>query len=122
VSTKEVGALGEKIAVAHLKKSGYKILEKNFVTHFGEIDIIANDNKIIVFVEVKLRRTAEFGPPAEAVDKRKQAKIIRAALGYVKLKNMRENILRFDVLAIGPEPDKIELIKDAFGASSRYTI
>lgn len=122
MSTREVGALGENIAVSHLKKSGYKILEKNFATHFGEIDIIAKDKKIIAFIEVKLRRTAEFGTPAEAVDKRKQAKIIRAALSYIKLNKLTENIMRFDVIAIGPDPDSIELIKDAFESSNRYTL
>ena len=122
MSTREVGALGEKIAVLYLKKSGYKILETNFATNFGEIDIIAKDKKAIAFIEVKLRRTAEFGMPAEAVDKRKQTKIIKAALGYIKLNKFSEEIVRFDVLAMGPGQDDIELIKDAFWASERYTL
>ncbi len=77
MSTREIGALGEAQAVAYLKKNGYKILETNFSTIFGEIDIIARDKKDIVFIEVKLRRTKEFGFPEEAVNERKQSRIIK---------------------------------------------
>jgi putative endonuclease len=122
VSTRIIGAEGEIQAVKYLKKQGYKIVETNLVTHFGEIDIVANEKKNIVFIEVKLRRTKEFGLPADAVDKRKQSKIIKSALQYIKLKNLTGNNFRFDVLAIGPEPGKIELIKNAFSSDGQYTL
>ena len=122
MSTREIGIQGEAKALKHLKKLGYKIMETNLVTRFGEIDIVARDKKDIAFVEVKLRRTDEFGLPADAVDVRKQSKIIKSALEYVKAKRLAGKNLRFDVLAIGPETEKIELIKDAFSSDGRYTL
>lgn len=122
MSTREIGALGEAQAVAYLKKNGYKILETNFSTIFGEIDIIARDKKDIVFIEVKLRRTKEFGFPEEAVNERKQSRIIKSALSYAKIKRLCSGNMRFDVIAIGPEPGKIELTKDAFSSDGSYTM
>jgi putative endonuclease len=122
MSTRDIGAQGEALALKYLKKSGYKILETNLTTFFGEIDIIAEDGNNIVFVEVKLRNTNEFGVPADAVNKRKQLKIIRSALSYVKTRHLSGGNLRFDVLAIGPEPGMIELIKDAFQSDGSYTL
>jgi len=122
MSTRDVGALGEKQAVRYLKKLGYKILETNLVTRFGEIDVVAADKGCLVFVEVKLRRTKEFGAPSEAVDKRKQEKILRSSIEYVKSRGLVGKDLRFDVLCIGPEPGKIELVTDAFSSGGRYTL
>ena len=122
MSTRDVGAEGETLAVKHLEKLGYRILETNLVTRYGEIDVVAKDRGDLAFVEVKLRKTEEFGIPAAAVNLRKQSKIVRSALSYVKAKRLCGENLRFDVLAIGPEPGKIELIKDAFAASPRYTL
>src|SRR3989344_4703936 len=68
---RQVGALGEKIALSLLRSKGYKILKKNFHTRFGEIDIVAQDGDTLVFVEVKTRHGRAFGLPEEAVGKKK---------------------------------------------------
>lgn len=109
---KFLGRIGENKATNYLKKNGYKILEKNFKTHLGEIDIIAEDGDTLVFVEVKTRTDDSFGAPSEAVDKRKQAKYYKVAEEYIIRHKRTENICRFDVVEI--ENEQINIIKDAF--------
>ncbi len=78
-----LGDRGERAAVRFLKKQGYRILAKQHRNQFGEIDIIAQDGDTNVFVEVKTRTTEKDGQPFEAVDRRKQEKITRAALAWL---------------------------------------
>ncbi|HXX57941.1 MAG TPA: YraN family protein [Thermodesulfovibrionales bacterium] len=109
------GIKGEELAVRFLRKKGYRILRKNFRSPVGEIDIIAEEGKTIVFVEVKTRTDDSFGHPFEAVDTRKKEKLRRAALSY--LKQCKEELpSRFDVLSIEMDGGKsrIEHIIDAF--------
>lgn len=110
-----LGKEGEELALKFLKKNGYRILEKNYRTVFGEIDIIARDKDIIVFIEVKTRADDSFGNPFEAVTYKKREKIRKVALCYLK-KIRKEPPSRFDVLSINIEDGKkqIEHIKDAF--------
>jgi len=111
----KLGQRGEGIALSFLITKGYSIIERNYKTPMGEIDIIARDNETLVFVEVKTRESIEFGLPFESVDRRKRRKIAGVALSYLK----RFDDLppcRFDVLSIyfrngNPE---FELIQDAF--------
>ncbi|MFN3740871.1 MAG: YraN family protein [Thermodesulfovibrionales bacterium] len=112
------GLKGEALAISYLKKKGYKILEKNYRTKFGEIDIIASKDDVVVFIEVKTRSTDAFGAPEESVTTEKQERIKKAALYY--LKNLRTiPALRFDVISIlypvklKQEP-QIEHIEHAF--------
>ncbi|MFV0497759.1 MAG: YraN family protein [Candidatus Fimivivens sp.] len=93
------GALGEQFAAAYLKKQGYCILDTNFNTRFGEIDIIAQRDDILAFVEVKTRAANMLATPATAVTPTKQKKLIKAALQYLQ---MHPNDLqpRFDVVSI----------------------
>jgi putative endonuclease len=102
------GEKGEAIAVGQLKKEGYKIIETNYRTKLGEIDIIAKDEDTIVFVEVKARSSVHFGSPKWAVTPKKQKKISIVALYYLKA--------RFDVVTVTLNQDKprIEIIKNAF--------
>ncbi len=116
-SKQSTGAIGEKLASKFLKKQGYKIVEKNFRTSLGEIDIIALDRGTITFVEVKTRKSTTFGYPQEAVSSKKQKKISQVASMYLNQKNLNSEKARFAVVAILLSPDqtdKIELIKDAF--------
>jgi putative endonuclease len=122
MSTRETGLRGEAIAAGYLRKKGYKLLESNYATRYGEIDIIADDKKCLVFVEVKFRASSAFGGPADAVDKKKQAKMIKSALSYVKARKLSGRDIRFDVLALGPAEGAIELIKDAFSSGGGYTL
>ncbi|MBI4336005.1 MAG: YraN family protein [Candidatus Omnitrophica bacterium] len=111
------GALGEKLAEEFLKRNGYKILARRFLCRFGELDIVAQDSEAIVFVEVKLKASSEFGMPYEAIDRRKQARIVRSAMAFIKRHRLEDYDFRFDVVSIlskeGTKP-QIELIKDAF--------
>jgi putative endonuclease len=95
----ELGQQGEKIALSFLQEKGYRVLHVNWRHRRTEIDIIAMDGEIIVFVEVKTRHTSAFGEPENAVDFKKQRKLIHAANAYV-LKHGIENDARFDVVSI----------------------
>jgi len=99
-----------------LKKNGYKIIEQNYRTPLGEIDIIAREKKIIVFVEVKSRRSVRFGNPKWAVTPQKQRKISRVALQYLKSTRQMNKSARFDVVAVCSNRDEpqIEIVKNAF--------
>ncbi|MEW6609952.1 MAG: YraN family protein [bacterium] len=113
----ELGEKGEALALKHLKRHRYKILEQNYKTRSGEIDIIAKNQEVLAFIEVKTRRGEEFGLPQEAVDIRKQRQMGKVALEYLAKKNLQDIDCRFDIVAITWRPNqkpKIELIKDAF--------
>jgi putative endonuclease len=113
---KVLGIEGENVAVKFLEKKGYRIIRRNYKTHIGEIDIIAQDGNTIVFVEVKTRGNESFGKPFEAVNKRKRQKLKNLALLYLKNQG-REFPVRFDVLSIfcsDKGKKEIEHIKDAF--------
>lgn len=109
---KLLGRIGEGKAQEYLKKQGYKILEKNFKTHIGEIDLICQDGEDLVFVEVKTRIDDVYGMPSEAVDERKQRKYFLVATEYLVRNKKTDCKCRFDVVEI--ENSKINVIKDAF--------
>jgi len=118
MNSRDIGFGKEKEVARVLKDGGYEILETNYKTIFGEIDIIAKEKDCIVFVEVKYRKSSYSGTPQEAVNYKKQEKIIKSALAYMKQKFLKNNI-RFDVVAAGEE--NIEIIKSAFvPASGKY--
>jgi putative endonuclease len=120
-SSTSKGKKGEEIAATFLKKDGYKIIEKNYRSPFGEIDLIAREKKDIVFVEVKLRNSENYGGPLEAVGRTKQRRIVKTALHYIKHKRLENSSFRFDVIAVGPE-NIVEVIKSAFGPDRAYTL
>ncbi len=95
--TKEIGDLGEAAACEYLEGNDYEIVERNFRLKCGEIDIIAKKDETLVFVEVKTRATTTYGQPSEYVDARKQAKIRKTALCFIK--SMDED-MRFDVIEV----------------------
>ncbi len=112
---KILGRSGEDLAARHLAKLGYRILERNYGTRQGEIDLIALDRDTIVFVEVKTRTSNAFGAPELAVNQEKQKRMVKAALGYLKQKKMHQMACRFDVVAIsGGEDPRVEVIRNAF--------
>ena len=110
------GKRGEDLAVVHLQQLGYRILERNYRCPLGEIDIVAKDKGTIVFVEVKSRRTEEFGDPELAVGKTKQRKMTLVSLYYLAQKKDHQVKARFDVVAVKMLRDRTEvkLIQDAF--------
>lgn len=114
MNKRSIGNIGEDIAVKWLvKNKNYNILDRNYSTGYGEIDIIAEDEKALVFIEVKFRNGTDFGYPYEAVNKNKQCRICKAALQYVQKKyNTADINIRFDV---------VELIKKDGVYYIRYT-
>jgi putative endonuclease len=111
----ELGKKGEELAANYLEEEGYKILHRNWRFGKDELDIIAETEKFIVFVEVKSRSTAYFGDPEDAVDKQKQRFMVRAADAYVNQKSIDLEV-RFDIVSIIFEKGKhtIRHIEDAF--------
>lgn len=113
------GRRGERLAAEYLIRLGYEILATNYRYHRNEIDLIARGEGFVVFVEVKLRRSARFGGPAAAVHFRKQAAIASCARGYLHRFGMERAACRFDVIAIdaaaGEEP-RIDHIRNAFAS------
>ncbi len=116
-----IGNIGEDYAVKILKKNKYRIIERNFTVRGGEIDIIAKNGEYLVFVEVKLRKSTDFGRPAEHVGLKKQENIKTAAMLYMK-KIEYDGLCRFDVIEIVGEinakgklmASEVNVIKNAF--------
>jgi len=113
---KQFGKLGEEIAVSVLRKKGYKVIERNFRTRTGEIDIIAKHKGRIVFVEVKSRKSKRYGDPKLAITARKKRKISMVALAYLKKHHTVQTPARFDVVTIqSSNPgETVEIIPNAF--------
>jgi putative endonuclease len=113
------GLFGEELAAAYLGGRGYRILERNFRTRSGEIDLIARDGDTLVFVEVKSRRSEAFGGALSSVDRRKRNRLVRLARHYLQRRGWADRPCRFDLVTIrgedGTDPS-IELLQNAFGA------
>lgn len=114
---RKLGDAGEDLAAAALKKQGYKILERNYRTPLGEIDLIARHRGDLVFVEIKTRRSTRFGQPQEAISAAKQARLQRLAAYYLNQKGLTATDIRFDAVAIVIEAGgpRVDIIPQAFG-------
>lgn len=109
------GKLGEEKAAKYLQKEGYYIKERNYRTKIGEIDIIAVKSNIIAFVEVKTRTNISYGFPYEAVNWKKQDKIIKSSLIYIKQKKLIDFQMRYDIIEVFLNENlRINHIEDAF--------
>ena len=95
-----LGEQGERQAARHLRRLGYRIVARRHRRRYGEIDIIAVDGRTVVFVEVKTRRSAEYGRPAEAVNAHRQSRLTRAALAFLKSHGLLECASRFDIVEV----------------------
>lgn len=116
---RKIGDEYEQMAVIYLRKHGYRIKERNFRCKFGEVDIIAEKGKYLVFIEVKFRSSNVYGTPAEAVNYAKQRRISNVASFYLyKNKYPADTPVRFDVAAISEEG--IRIIENAFPYCGRY--
>ena len=111
------GAWAEHLACRHLEKQGMKLVDKNFLTRFGEIDLVMRDAKMLVFVEVRLRRDHRFGHPAETIGEAKRRRIRRAAELYLTTRS-RGAVppCRFDVVTVTGDRrnQHTEWFRDAF--------
>ncbi|HVN66984.1 MAG TPA: YraN family protein [Candidatus Sulfotelmatobacter sp.] len=113
----ELGCQGEEIAEKYLLDKGYKVLERNYRSQQGEIDLIAQEGEFLVFVEVKNYSFRSYGTPQGAVRKNKKGSIIHAAETYLYRKKIKDTYCRFDVVTIYRRLDgsrAIELYKNAF--------
>lgn len=119
MDSNEFGREGEEEAARYLKSIGFKILERSYSCLMGEIDIVASEGDVLVFVEVKARSTGAYGGALLAVTKTKQSKIVRAALSYIKARGLKPKYVRFDVVGIEAESSPL-LVRNAF-TPARYT-
>jgi putative endonuclease len=117
---KRLGQEGEDLAASFLRKKGYKLVERNYRCKTGEVDLIVLDRKVVVFVEVKTRSDHSFGSPFEAVEARKQRKMIQAAQYFLHERNLEQRNARFDVIGISWHGDcpVLEHIENAFEVST----
>jgi putative endonuclease len=114
-----LGERGEAIAARHLGRQGYKVLLRHYRSRAGEIDIVARDGDTLVFVEVKTRRSEQFGQPSDAVDLPKQRHIAKVAFDYVRRLKDPQVRIRFDIVEVVMGPDdaearEVRLIQNAF--------
>jgi len=118
------GTRSERAAARHLKKLGYRILERNFRCPVGELDLVALDGNCIVFVEVRSTEHADILRPAASVDVAKQRRLTKLALFYLKQKRLLNHAARFDVLAISWPAERGEPTMahypNAFEATDRF--
>ena len=110
------GKWAEQKACDYLQSHGLRLRQRNFRCRYGEIDLIMTDGECLTFVEVRYRRSTEFGHPADTVDYRKQSKLKTTAACYLRDYGPPDTQCRFDVFAISGSADEIEIewIKDAF--------
>jgi putative endonuclease len=115
-----IGKQGEDLACAELQRRGYAILDRRYRTKFGEIDIVASEDGVTVFVEVKTRVGEQFGSGAEALTGWKQRRLTQMAVDYLARHRLHDRPCRFDVVAINMdnEPPNIEVYAHAFDATS----
>jgi putative endonuclease len=115
-----LGRLGEAAARAHLERRGIRIIAENFTCPAGEIDLVGRTRDTLIFIEVKTRKSAAFGPPHLAVHRQKQRQIVRAAEWYLAEQRVADVACRFDVVAVtfseDDEGPRIDWVQDAFPA------
>ena len=120
-----LGERGEKFAARYLRRHGYRILVRRFKTRSGEIDIVCRQGEWLVFVEVKTRKSDDYGAPSEAVTKDKQKHMSRVALDYLRLLDHPRIRFRFDIVEVilqdgARKPADIRLIQNAFDLSEPF--
>ncbi|RJO61226.1 MAG: YraN family protein [Dehalococcoidia bacterium] len=119
MKTRATGQLGEKLAQNFLKKRGYRIVETNYRSRDGEVDIIVSKDGILVFVEVRAKSSRTFGTPEESITRRKKQKLILVAQDYVQTHGMQESPWRIDFVAVELDNTgkavRIEQFEDAVG-------
>ena len=119
---KSLGKKGEELAASYLQKSQkYRILQRNYRCVFGEVDIVAKDRDVLTFIEVRTRKSEDYGNPKESITKRKQDQLSKVALEFINKYDAHHMKARFDVVAVYllSQKERVELIKDAFELTIR---
>jgi len=106
------GRWGEELAASHYRRLGHEILDRNWRSSTGEVDLVVFDGTTYIFSEVKARRTADYGPASAAVTVAKQRRIRQLAVEWLRAHEVHASSIRFDVVAI--TGNKLELLTDAF--------
>jgi putative endonuclease len=106
------GAWGERLAASHYRRDGYSVVDRNWRSATGELDLVLRLGDLYVFSEVKTRRTDQFGPAAAAVAERKQRRIRQLAVEWLRVNGIHAVDIRFDVVAI--TGSDVEVIEAAF--------
>ncbi len=118
-SHNELGHYGERVALASLRRRGYRLLDRNYRTKAGEIDLICRDGQTLCFVEVKTRHSGPHMHPADAVHRNKQQRTVRAAQHYLQVHGSPRIVARFDVVEVfittGQIPE-CRVIADAYSS------
>ena len=113
----ELGRRGEEFAAKKLKSKGYKILETNYRTRSGEIDIVAEKKKTLVFVEVRTKASTAYGTPEQSISATKQSHMAATAYEYLQANNAEDRDWRIDFVAVefGPDgkPSRLDIIENA---------
>ena len=109
-----LGKRGEDLAAIFLRKSGYRILERNYRGRLGEIDLVAEEGRCLVFVEVKTRSSLECGHPLEGIDSRKQKQLVKVAREYMTCEDVTEQECRFDAVSVlmAGDESQLELVRN----------
>jgi putative endonuclease len=119
VKRRETGVLGEKLARDFLRKRGYRIREANYRCPRGEVDLIAEDKDSLVFIEVRTKRSRDFGTPEESITPTKMERLRTVAAHYRQTHHNLPQLWRIDVVAVElgqrGKPSRIELIENAVG-------
>lgn len=118
VDRRAFGRDAEEAAAKFLEGQGYRIRARNFYCRYGELDIVAEQPDLVCFVEVRMKSRADWGDPAQTVSFRKQRKVVKAALHYLFAHDLRERMIRFDVITVVGRGEKaqVEHIPNAFDA------
>jgi putative endonuclease len=119
---KDTGVLGEKLAEDFLRRRGYHILEANYRCPAGEVDLVAKHKDFLVFIEVRTKRSHEFGTPEESITATKKERLRTVAAHYQQTHHNLPQLWRIDVVAVElnkkGKPSRIELIENAVGEGS----
>ncbi len=113
---KELGRTGEDIALNYLENKGWKLLHKNWRNKYGELDLIMHNQDKIIFIEVRTKKSLQYGTGTESVNKTKQQKIRKLAMMFLQDKKYYNHAIRFDVVSIYFANDKINIqhVEEAF--------
>ena len=120
-----VGRRGESLACRALRRQGYQILARRLRSRLGEVDIVAREGAVLVFIEVKTRRSGKFGRPVDAVGPGKRRKLITLARAFLKRHRLGEDRVRFDVVSVELSPDRparVDIHRGAFAEADDRAI
>ncbi len=123
-TAREIGNYGERVAGAFLRRNGYRVLYRNFLTDRGEIDLVCRCADVLVFVEVRSRAGIEFGRPGETIGEEKKEALLHAARRYLELLENREIFYRFDAVEVMLQAGKVPLCtlqRDIFAPSQSHS-